>query len=460
MVLASGTSLGSCVRDSPTEDLGCFFPLCLFINSSLDRLQDHVQKEHNKNKKLSIDVFPFPSNQNSSSESEFTKCDDSANLASDEEPTSNVAGSSNLGPIRGRPPHLQVRTTPYERTGDSSSRSPSSSRMTLLKTHSPYAQPVPSPLNQLAYSRPSSPAPPTSDDEMVIYNPSLDIDETAFNEEEVLTKGSFSIITLSHLQTTPPTRLLACTRCLHGVNSSSLISHSNGHGIKLLPAERQNLQKIIDNSSFLDDTNYDISSPIPPCPPIEGLLVQDGIACNLCSYCTIGTRTMQNHFSAKHKGVLGFSKDNTKRAQVQSLFPRRPNHFAVTPILRGLNEDDLFTVYLQQCAPEIENLRILNPPLNPNEVPPLLKIMQWHEHLKDYITDRDSVRKLLELTRLPTSKQGEAWMGTPLRDTIEGYMRHVAGLANNSSLGIRCLLKECPRYIVLLMLGFNVNQIY
>lgn len=284
--------------------------------------------------------------------------------------------------------------------------------------------------------------------------PPLDQFNLSFNEEEILAKASFTIITLSHLQTTPPSRLLACTKCLQGVNPLSLIFHSHGHHITLLPAEKQNLQTIINNSTFLDDTNYNVSSPTPPCSPIEGLLIEEGIACKLCSYCTIGARTMRNHFSLKHKGVLGFAKDNTKSIQVQTLFPRYPKYFAVTPILRGLQQDDLFTVYLQQCVPEIENLQILNPPLNPNEVSPLLKIMQWHEHLKDYISDRESVQRLLELTKLPTSKRGEAWMGTPLRETVEGYMRNVRVKANNSSLGIRCLLKECPRYIVSLIISY------
>jgi hypothetical protein len=107
----------------------------------------------------------------------------------------------------------------------------------------------------------------------------------------------------------------------------------------------------------------------------------------------------------------------------------------------------LFTKYLEQCAPEIDGLRILNPPLNPNEVPPLLKVTQWHEHLKDYTKDRNQVQKLLELMKLPTSRRGEGWMGSPLRATITGYMKGIRDKAHNASLGIRCLLMECPRFV-------------
>ena len=374
-----------------------------------------------------------------------------------------MAGPS-TGPIRGRLPHVQVRASPYKRSEESSSQSFSPSRRVSYGSLSPLFIPsplthmttppvAPSPLNQLAYSRPSSPTPPPSDHEMDVDDTQLPAQEdqlpsnvTLMEEEEVLAKASITIAPLPHLQTTPATRLLVCTKCHRGINPSSVISHSNEHNIKLLPEEKRNLRKILDQSNFLCDSNP-VSSPNPPCPPIEGVHIQDGFSCGLCSFCTINFRTLQNHFSERHKDVPGFAKENSKAVQVQTLFARRVKYFAVTPSLHGHEEDDLFAVYLKQCAPEIEALRILNPPLNENEVPPLLKITQWHEHLKDYTTNRDSVRKLLELTTLPTLRQGDAWMGSPLRATIEGYMKDVGVKANTASLGIRCLLKECPRFV-------------
>jgi Orsellinic acid/F9775 biosynthesis cluster protein D len=466
MKLVTGDTLGTSVRPFPTADLNCFYPECIFDTSSLDKLQEHIQKKHNNNKKLLLKILFFSPIQESS-ESEVIKLDDPANLASGEESTSDVAGPSSLGPIRGRVPYLQIRTTPYKRTGDSSSQSSSPSRRASLGTLSPLhiplplphfsAQSVPSPLHQIAYSCPNSPSPPHSDNEMNVDDPSdLHQDDPPLNEEEVLSKASFAVIHLPHLQTTSPTRLLVCTKCLHGVLPSSLISHSNAHNIKLLPEEKRNLQKIMDNSCFLDDSG-EVASPTAPCPPIDGILVQKGFACTLCSYCSIAPRTMQNHFYASHKDSSELAKESSKPAQVQAFFARRPKYFAVTPSLRGLNEDDLFTVYLRQCAPELDSLKILNPPLNPNEVPPLLKVTQWHEHLKDYTTDRDTVRKLLELLKLPTLKRGESCLGSPLRNTIESYMKNIRVQANNASLGIKCLLKECPRCVRSFRSGFDVN---
>jgi Orsellinic acid/F9775 biosynthesis cluster protein D len=439
--------------------------LCTFSNSSLDRVQEHIQKIHNNNNKVNNQVTFFPSLVNTSSS--IIMDNDSVSLASGEESTSDVAGPS-TGPIRGRQLHFQVKPSPYERTREQST-SPSSvlSRRVSHGSLSPLLIPLPlahlatpptapSPLNQLAYSRPSSPTPPPSDHEMNVdeAEPSVQDDDElrvheidlCLNEEEVLAKASIAIIPLPYLQTNPTTRLLTCTKCFHGILASSLISHANSHNIKLLPEEKRNLQKIMASSSFLQDSNS-IPTPTPPCPPIEGIQVQDGFSCNICDYCCVTFRSMPSHFSNKHKDVVGFAKANSKPVQVQALFARRPKYFAVTPSLRGHNEDDLFTAYLQQCAPEIEALKILNPPLNPNEVPPLLKVTQWHEHLKDYTSNRNSVQKLLELITLPTSRQGNAWMGSSLRATVEGYMKDVGVKANTASLGIRCLLKECPRFV-------------
>jgi Orsellinic acid/F9775 biosynthesis cluster protein D len=465
--------LGTCIRSSPTQDLSCYASKCNFMHPSLDKLLEHVQKEHNSNNKISVDIVLFPATLNTSqtildfqSSAQSTEFDDSANLASDEESTADLSNLIGFGPIRGRQPQLLVRPTPYQRTGESSSRSISPIQRSSFKPLSPlqissiHALSAPSPLQQVAFSRPNSPSPPFSDNDMIVDGTeSLQTqDDPFFNEEKVLAKASVVIISLSHIHTTPPTRLLACTKCQRGILASSLLSHLNTHDIRISSVDKRNLRTIMDSSSFLTDS-IEVASPIPPCPPIEGIQVQDGFSCDLCNYCCITVGSMQKHIGNKHNDALGSVKANFKPAQVQSLFARRPKYFAVTPILRGLNKGDLFTCYMQQCAPEIEQLKILIPPLNANEVPPLLKVTQWHEHLKDYTKNREQVQKLLELIRLPTSRRGESWMGPPLRATIEGYMRDVRVKANNASLGIKCLLMECPRFVSFFILRFNTKEL-
>ena len=454
--LASGNILGTSIRASPTEALSCFSSLCSFVNQRLDRVQDHILKEHNSQNSISVQITLFPDlvdPGNTLSSIIPIQAEDSANLESGEGSASDVASPSGLGPIRGRQLYQQSRPTPYER-GDESS-SPSPFRRSSLASLSPlqitttlgHISPVtaPSPLQKLAYSHPPSPTPPIlSDEEMNIDEPIF-----SFNEKDVLAKASFTIVPLPYLHKTPLTRLIVCTKCECGVLPSSLLNHAKEHSIKLMSTEKQDLQTLIANTNFLDDSN-EIDTPTPPCPPIEGILIQNGFSCNLCNYCCTGVRTMRNHFSEKHKDAIGFAKNNSKSVKVQALFARRPKYFAVTPSLRGLNDEEngLFSIYLRQCVPEIEALKILIPPITENEVPPLLKVTQWHEHLKDYTRNRDSVQKLLELIKLPTSREG-SWLGLPLRTTIEGYMKDVRAKANNASIGIKRLLKECPRFFLI-----------
>ena len=68
--------------------------------------------------------------------------------------------------------------------------------------------------------------------------PLLKDNEPLLDDEEVLAKASFQIITLHYLRTLPPPQLIACTKCLQCVLASSLITHSVGHNIRLLPNEK------------------------------------------------------------------------------------------------------------------------------------------------------------------------------------------------------------------------------
>lgn len=398
----------------------------------------HIQKDHNRGKKVQSKVSLFANIDASSSEGQSSKM---------------ILKNIHLRAPSGEESRGgRIRTTPYERNSDSSSRSPSPARrpvpLQISLSHLPLSTlSSPSPLTQLAFSRSNSP--PASDDEMNVDKD----EEQLFSDDQVFEKGSLVIVPLHHIQTVPPTQLITCSKCSCGISPSLAISHVNQHRIKLTKAERKKIQSIIDHGNFAKQSS-EVDFPPFPCSPVEGITVQDGFICNLCNFCCPSDRTMMTHFSTMHKG----SKSNSNTASIQAYFAYRPKYFPVVPCLRGLNKDDLFAIYLQQCAPEIEALKILNPPRSPHEVPPLLKVTQWHEHLKDHTADRDKVRKLLELTALPTSNRGESWLGLPLRATIEGYMKNVRVKANNASLGIKCLLKDCPRFVAPSMLGFIANK--
>ena len=417
-----------------------------------------------------------------------------AKVAGDEEPpmfiTDPIPDNSGVVRSRGRQPRLRVQ--PYARHSDDSSRSASAqhNKGTHLGTGSsrgpsPVSQSFnPSPvmasssrLTQVAFSQANSHSLSSEREMMVDESEALVGDyegepESPVNEAEDASDGSgseenegsifsqagYKIINLAYLHTLPPRRLITCTGCLIGITPKSALSHFHQkHQIKLTKVQNKKLKEVLESHHFESDSNS-IDPPKVPCPPIEGLEVSDGLACDFCTYCCKAQRSMSNHSSAVHRDIQGASKDSCHKVRVQAFFTQRPKFFEVNPSLHGLKEDDLFSVYMRTYAPKIEKSRDLNPPQSVNEIPPLLKVMQWHEHLATYTTDQTKVKELLEIWTIPTHTQGEAWMGNRLRLTIEGYMKDIRKKAIDTPIGIKQLLMVCPRYV--LSSFMNVQQLF
>jgi len=275
----------------------------------------------------------------------------------------------------------------------------------------------------------------------------VDDTESEDPEEILFAKAGFQIIMLHHIKTFPASRLLACVQCLTGTSPTSVLEHcKKKHDIVLTRSTQCSLQKILHEGNFKAQST-DVESPKHPSAPFDGLMIQNGFKCNICSYCSISLRTMANHHSSKHKGAQGSSKENSEDAEVQAFFSKHPKYFAVISSLHGLEENDLFAIYLKNEVPKIEGFKHSNPPLTVNEVPPLLKLMQWHQHLAPYIGDRKTAQQLLEIWTLPTSKDPNFWLGKRLRSTIQGYMKDIRTKTHSVPSGIKRLLKTCPRYV-------------
>jgi len=133
---------------------------------------------------------------------------------------------------------------------------------------------------------------------------------------------------------------------------------------------------------------------------------------------------------------------------VQAFFAQHSKYFAVNPSLHGMKKDDFFAVYMKDYAPKIEAFTYFNPPLSVNEVPPLLKVIQWHEHLVQYTTDKETISQLLEIWKLPKFAQDEDWIGKQLRSAIKRYMKDIQERALKTPPGIKCLLMMCPRFVL------------
>ena len=361
---------------------------------------------------------------------------------------------------RGRQPrsHSRVRRTPYSRSPSEGAprahllvRRPSESSLTGLPplqislplSHSP-ARVAPSPLAQLAFSRPNSKSPSKSvsddDSPMDVDLPDLDADEAM-----VLNMASLKVIPLDYLRTLPIPLLVACTQCELALTSNGALTHAKAtHDIVLSKDQKRRVNEVLSRPGIIK-TPATTTPPKRPCPPIEGLELLQGLSCNLCDHCCIPHFSFKQHFSQAHRAALGDARSNCTSATLQVFSLQNRKYFPVVPVLAGMQAANLFTAYLQQHAPQIDALQLINPPLDHLEVPPLLVVTGWHTYLAQYMGDRTKVRLLCELTKLPTSTRGEAWMGASLRKTIEAYLKDTTKKGNDADLEIRCVLMQCPR---------------
>lgn len=134
-----------------------------------------------------------------------------------------------------------------------------------------------------------------------------------------------------------------------------------------------------------------------------------------------------------------------KSIYVQQYF-KHSLSFEVTPTLANLDKGNLYELYLKQFTPTLSSTHIFPPPTSVNEVPPLLKITQWHEHLQTFIDTCSKVQFLMSLVKIPTSNHGDPDLGKPLGTLVEQYLKNIQVQANSASIGLKCLLMECPRY--------------
>lgn len=492
---AKGSELGICLRSTPSSPLACFVPSCDFVNPNLDRVKDHIEAVHHTKGAIRFEISFFeqtdadllastavPSAPNTD-EDDSMDTDDPANSeelsgmatdedgyapgvdesggleGEDEEEVSDAPANERLFFMRGRLPQDQtrIRPTPYTRSTSNSRgrqhtrRTSESSNMgfgqlriqtTSSRAHSP-AMVIPSPLGQVAYSRPNSKS--STDDDESPDHMDIDVELGFVDNAAILKMASLKMVSLSHLLQMPTPLLVICTHCEIALVPQSAIRHSKiEHHIVLSKDQKRSIEKVLGAPGVIRTPATTIP-PKPPCAPIEGLELRTGVSCNLCNHCCIADSSIWTHMREKHPRAGGPAKSNVSKATLQVFSPQNKKYFAVVPVLSGMDEGNLFTTYLRQHVPQIEALQLITPPLDHLEIPPLLVVTGWYTHLAPYMGDRTKVRLLRELTQVPTSTKGVAWMGERLRKTINAYVKDVTQKGNDADLELRMVLMECPR---------------
>lgn len=391
----------------------------------------HVTKEHNGGRRITAETILFltlPAIESTSLIAE-TASIPSSHSEDRQQPSRSTSRSLS-------------RSRPYLRISPSSSRARLSvdltDRSASPANRSGFNSPVqPSPLNQVVASNPGSSSGESNSSKM-------DVDE---DDKLLLSRLSLRLISLSVLGLFPCPKILTCTQCLCGIPPASVLEHATSHGIEISRADKRRLNEWL-SITTLAKCSEDLRSPPPGSPPISGLNIFTGFACTLCTFCACESSTIQKHLSLTHPNRAGTWQEKCKAASLQAYFRTRPCYFAVQPALAGLAPTDLYRLYLEQIAPPIDESQRVNPPQDPHEIPPLVRMMGWHDHLAPYLTDRSQIRSIRTLMQLPTASRGVEWLGSPLRGAIHRYMKDIRAKAINSPLAVRCLLMECPRFVV------------
>ncbi|KAF8869304.1 hypothetical protein BD779DRAFT_1739474, partial [Infundibulicybe gibba] len=102
---------------------------------------------------------------------------------------------------------------------------------------------------------------------------------------------------------------------------------------------------------------------------------------------------------------------------------------------------DLYRIYLHQEAGKYQQSTNINPPTHAKEVPPLLRITNWHEHLANYTQDKKTLWDLRSLMKFSKLKPGFDRLG----QAVFEYAKVIRKKALDAPVAVRRSLMECPR---------------
>ena len=266
---------------------------------------------------------------------------------------------------------------------------------------------------------------------------------TLVNSTDNLLQLGLQIVNLTYLDIHPPPALLVCLDCQHGITPKTALEHIKTHNIVIASQDKLSLIEIIETIGCINN-KHNFPFPSKLSPPILHLKVSQGWGCCLCNYCSTSSDSFKVHFSKTHPDKIGSHASQMRSIHVQQFF-QHSQCFEVTPALANLEQGNSYELYLKQYAPTLTTIHLFPPPNSVNEVSPLLRITQWHEHLKDFIDTHSKVQSMLTLVHLPTLSKGNQDLGKPLELLLDQYLKKIRLQANSASIGLKCLLMECPR---------------
>jgi hypothetical protein len=229
---------------------------------------------------------------------------------------------------------------------------------------------------------------------------------------------------------------MICVTCGCAVLPGEALSHvKNQHEISV------SREQLAVWNQTVDDWNVTTDRIIPrpqDHKPVELLKVHsNAYCCNSCAFASLTISTFSKHWSLNHK-LVGFRpNERYHEGHVQTFYSHAPcTYFEIdSPIP---NSTSLFDVYMKKEVPQYASFNVTIPSAA-REIPPLLNSTRWHEHLADFLLEKEKRRELFTLAH--PSKIAKC----PLWKLVWNYVGTVANIAKDSSMRVRCLLTEYPR---------------
>ncbi|KAF9521890.1 hypothetical protein CPB83DRAFT_865131 [Crepidotus variabilis] len=442
--------VGTCTRPGPMEPMQCCYLNCSVTALTSKTMATHLGREHLGRRKV--------------------KKYGSARVTTLAPEGDGVEEGPGMESPR-RPQRLATsRAEPYKkRSATSATSSRVGSRAVSRQSSRPSTPPLTAPSTLSTSFQPSStytsaPPPPLRDDPMAVdavLSPSPSVPQVFIpktgTEATLATAGFHKIVVPEEIfgQVSVPFQLLACVHCQRGVRPNNVTKHAIKHGSKfgrkaatelILWGNNQAARKL---EGWMYG-NAPIHNPQETKAQIPILEVKAGFCCgapaDVCSSSRVfySIATLKEHTRISHPDTAPDTEWTAIKTLYQTLFTGRPVLFAVQPTPE-LTSSHPYSKYLRQYGRTVDSTKASDVSLSTGESTPLLAETGWDIHLKGPLSGgRKALRRLLNLTNLPTSTTGIQWLGKPLEVLVARYMAVTKAQGKSLNMRTRRLLVRYP----------------
>jgi len=175
--------------------------------------------------------------------------------------------------------------------------------------------------------------------------------------------------------------------------------------------------------------------PSPGEVPIKGLHIhKNGCACLApeCSYACLSINSMQVHWKKEHTHLLSTFKPDMRcrhPAHVQSYYAHTSNkYWSVDPTLADRPPNNLYRMFRTEFLCGMETDDEIDPPSLPRDIPPWLKVSDFHSYLGDHLLNKERRLKLVDAATHP--RAGHPEYGK-LHEWVFDYMKEVRHISRH-----------------------------